>query len=164
MQRRCSRRACGAQLSDNLPMSIDTAAEDRLLANIKAGLPELEALLSRASSHWEYEDYVYRFYHQSFKVFGVQSMTSTIVAALRALLPDAEMNGDFLTIVAEGTGHRFSTEMNAKWAATTRPLLEAFFHARFMLEMVVKYGRALDTPPQMLPSGWAAVLYLYGLR
>ena len=27
-----------------------------------------------------------------------------------------------------------------------------------------KYGRELDEPPDSLPSGWAAVLYLYGLR
>lgn len=54
--------------------------------------------------------------------------------------------------------------MNAKWDVTTRPLLEAFFHARFMLEMAIKYGRELDAPPKPLPSGWASVLYLYGLR
>ncbi len=33
-----------------------------------------------------------------------------------------------------------------------------------MLEMVVKYGQTLEAPPETLPSGWAAVLYLYGLR
>ena len=145
-------------------MSMDRAAEQQLLANIKQHLPELEALMERAQSHWEYEDYVYRYYHHSFKVFGVQSMTSKIAAALRDLLPDAEVNEDFLSIVEAGTGRTFTTDMNATWTATTRPLLEAFFHARFMLEMVVKYGRTLDAPPEMLPSGWAAVLYLYGLR
>jgi len=30
--------------------------------------------------------------------------------------------------------------------------------------MCVKYGRELEKPPEILPSGWAAVLYLYGLR
>lgn len=145
-------------------MPYDATYEQRLLANIKQQLPDLETLLQRANSHWEYEDYVYRFYHHSFKVFGVQGMTSTIVAALRSLLPDAKMNEDFLAIVTDGTGHTFSTEMNARWLPTTRPLVEAFFHARYMLEMAVKYGRELDEPPQMLPSGWAAVLYLYGLR
>ena len=48
--------------------------------------------------------------------------------------------------------------------AVTRPILEAFFHARYFLEMVCKYGRKLKAPPQVLPSGWAAVLYLYQLR
>jgi hypothetical protein len=145
-------------------MALDTTAEQRLLANIKERLPELEALLERARSHWEYEDFVYRFYHHSFKVFGIQSMTSRIVTALRDLLPAAQINRDFLAIIEAGTGHTFSTDMNATWTATTRPLVEAFFHSRFMLEMVVQYGRTLDTPPQTLPSGWAAVLYLYDLR
>jgi hypothetical protein len=145
-------------------MTMDRAAEERLLANIKQHLPELDALLERARSHWEYEDYVYRFYHQSFKVFGVQPLTLKIVAELRALLPDATMNRSFLAIIDEGTGRTFATEMNANWDVTTRPLLEAFFHARFMLEMTIKYGRELNVLPESLPSGWAAVLYLYGLR
>lgn len=145
-------------------MTMNRTAEQQLLTNIKQRLPELEALMERACSHWEYEDFVYRFYHQSFKVFGVQRMTSAIVGELRALLPDALINPDFLAITEEGTGKVFTIDMNARWAATSRPLLEAFFHARFMLEMVVKYGRTLDAPPETLPSGWAAVLYLYGLR
>ena len=145
-------------------MPHDHSRETRLLTAIKARLPELESLLEKAGSHWVYEDYVYRFYHQSFKVFGVQSMTSAIVTALQSLLPDVEMNSRFLAIVTEGTGKTFTYEMNAKWDVTTRPLLEAFFHARFMLEMCVKYGRELEEPPEILPSGWAAVLYLYGLR
>lgn len=30
--------------------------------------------------------------------------------------------------------------------------------------MVVKDGKELEEPPDMLPSGWAALLFLYGLR
>jgi hypothetical protein len=37
-------------------------------------------------------------------------------------------------------------------------------HARYMLEMAVKYGIELDGTPRFLPSGWAALLYLYDLR
>lgn len=143
---------------------MNLAAEQQLLTNLKLRMPELEKLLERARSHWEYEDYVYRFYHHSFKVFGVQSMTARIVDLLRQLLPDVPMNADFLGIIAAGTGLTFAPEMNATWTATTRPLLEAFFHARFMLEMAIKYGRELETPPQVMPSGWAALLYLYNLR
>lgn len=33
-----------------------------------------------------------------------------------------------------------------------------------MLQLAVKYAGKLDSPPPMLPSGWAAVLYLYRLR
>jgi len=55
-------------------------------------------------------------------------------------------------------------ECPGDWLTTTRPKLEAFFHAKFMLEMAVKYGTQLKEPPQGLPSGWAALLYLYDLR
>jgi hypothetical protein len=145
-------------------VAADLTAEQRLLANMKMQLPALETLMARACSEWEYEDFVYRFYHQSFKVFTVQSMTLTIVEALRNLLPDVPLNPWFQSIIDEGTGHTFDAAMNAAWLPTTRPMLEAFFHARFMLEMVVRFARSLDEPPQLLPSGWAAVLYLYGLR
>jgi hypothetical protein len=65
--------------------------------------------------------------------------------------------------VEAGTGHQFDTSCNDDWPRHTRTILEAFFHARFMLEMAVRYAD-LEEPPQMLPSGWAALLYLYELR
>ncbi len=136
----------------------------RLLKAIGARLPELEALREEVSSHWHAEDGFYRFYHQSFKVYALQSDTKRIVAALRALLPERELNGWFAQIVREGTGKTFAPEHNARWLAEARPILEAFFHAKTMLELAVKYGRELDSAPQTLPSGWAAVLYLFGLR
>ena len=39
-------------------------ANERLLQAIRDNLPALEALLKEATSHWGYEDPVYRFYHQ----------------------------------------------------------------------------------------------------
>jgi hypothetical protein len=42
-------------------------------------------------------------------------------------------------------------------------MVEAFFHARFMVEVAVKYGRELNQAPPILPSGWA-LLCPYGLR
>ena len=57
----------------------------------------------------------------------------------------------------------FEIEDNARWTEVTRPMLEAFFHARFFLEMAVRYAN-LEKPPQLLPSGYAALLCLYGLR
>jgi hypothetical protein len=73
------------------------------------------------------------------------------------------MNEWFLEIVALGTGHEFSLEHNSRWTEVTRPILEAFFHARFFPEMAVRYA-TLNSPPRPLPSGYAALLYLYGLR
>ena len=138
--------------------------EAKLLANIAASLDPLQDLLERCSDHWGYEDPVYRFYHQSFKVFGLQQSTREITASLQALAPSRPLNTWFLEIVRQGTGKEFSLQDNLNWTAVTRPIVEAFFHARFFLEMVCKYGKELQTPPQMLPSGWAAVLCLYNLR
>jgi hypothetical protein len=140
------------------------AREKKLLAAIKNNLPALEKLLSEATGHWGGEDLVYRFYHQSWKVYGAQDLTTRIVEALRALLPDVPLNEWFVAIVHEGTGRKFESADNKRWLEVTRPMLEAFFHGKWFLEMTVRYGHELDEPPTVLPSGWAGVLYLYGLR
>lgn len=136
----------------------------QLLRNLKASMPALEELLERCDSHWGYEDGVYRFYYQSFKVYGLQEMTTAIVAALQALAPERELNQWFVQIVGEGTGKTFELEHNSRWLEVTRPVIEAFFHARYFLEMGIRYGNKLEVPPCRLPSGWAALLYLYELR
>ena len=138
--------------------------EVKLLAAIKTALPRLEQLWQRTNDHWGYEDPVYRFYHQSFKVYQLQPVIGEIVQALQSLAPHLPLNPWFAQIVAEGTAGEFSMEVNQRWLEDTRPIVEAFFHARYFLEMVCKYGQELEEPPNSLPSGWAAVLYLYGLR
>ncbi len=139
-------------------------ANERLLQAIRQKLPALEALLEETSSHWGYEDPVYRFYHQSFKVYYLQGSTVRMVKALAELAPERKLNRWFEEIVEVGTGKEFTTESNQRWTTETRPILEAFFHARFFLEMACKYGHELESAPTMLPSGWAALLYLYDMR
>lgn len=124
---------------------------------------ELQELLDRCSDHWGYEDPVYRFYHQSFKVYWLQQTTRSIADRLQALAPGRPLHPWFVQIVQAGTGKTFRPEDNARWPEVTRPILEAFFHARYFLEMAVRYGE-LEAPPQLLPSGYAALLHLFGLR
>ena len=139
------------------------AGTDALLKAIKEQLPGLTKLLGDVSRESIYEDWVYRFYHQSFKVYYAQETTRQIVTALENLSPQP-LNPWFRQLVAEGTGNLFDNEHNSRWLEVTRPILEAFFHAKFFLEMAVKYGNELQMAPAILPSGWAALLYLYGLR
>lgn len=136
----------------------------QLLSNIKQQLPKLEKLLAQVESHWGIEDGFYRFYHQSFKVYPVQQATEEICDALQNLLPGRPMNQWFGKIVTDGTAGKFEISHNQDWLQHTRPILEAFFHAHFFLKMAVKYGRELQSAPGSLPSGWAAVLYLFNLR
>jgi len=90
------------------------AAEKALLAKLRERSAALSDLLARSSDHWGYEDPVYRFYHQSFKVYYLQEETKSIVAALRDLAPDRPLNPWFLEIVTLGTGHEFTAEHNAR--------------------------------------------------
>lgn len=115
------------------------ALESELLKQLKARLPELEALLEKSDSHWHGEDGFYRFYHPSFKVYHLQADTEVIVAALCDLLPGRELNEDFVRIMDEGTGRKFEAKDNQRWHEETRPILEAFFHARMMLQLAVRY-------------------------
>lgn len=165
--------------------SLDTwhANASHLLSRIKDRLPRLEKLLEDVGGHWCREDGIYRFYHQSFKVCYLQTATLQIVEALRELWPERELNAWFQQIVAEGTVGAapplkrdddplvlgapipaFDYSWNADWLAKTRPIVEAFGHAHFMLEMAVKYGREIENVEAVLPSGWAALLYLYDTR
>jgi len=134
-----------------------------LFRRLKEDVPALENLLGQCTD-LGYEDLIYRFYHQSLKVYFLQDTTVAIVAALQALAPERSMNEWFMKIVQEGTGKTFKRADNRNWLVVTRPILEAFFHARYLLEMAVKYGKELEYPPNSLPSGWAALLYLYNLR
>jgi len=136
----------------------------QLLPAIHARRAELTELLAKYSSHWGYEDGVYRFYHHSFKVLRLTRSTEEIVAALRALLPARELNEQFMEIIREGTRYRTEDSGDEEVELSTpRQIVEAFFHARFMLEMAVRYA-SLEEPPHCLPSGWAALLYLYDIR
>ncbi len=139
-------------------------SDPELLAALRAHLPELRRLLEEVSDHWGEEDGVYRFYHQSFKVYKLQDSTTRIAQALSQVWPAAPLNDWFRHIVNEGTGRRFEPAHNQRWLSETRPIVEAFFHAKYFLTMACRYGAELDEPPSTLPSGWAAVLYLYGIR
>jgi hypothetical protein len=158
-----------ADESDEPPAPPTRSASDResaeriLLGHLRTRGAPLSELLERCSGHWDFEDSIYRFYHQSFKVYGLQAQTEEIVRELSALVPGRRLNAWFLAIVEQGTGRHFEAADNARWTETTRPMVEAFFHARFFLEMAVRYAH-LEQPPNPLPSGYAALLYLYDLR
>lgn len=136
---------------------------DQLLRNIKSSYPELRKLLKEINSHWCYEDRVYRFYHGSFKVYYLQYETRRIVEALKKLAPEGFVFcSTFQDLMKKGAGNKkWKQSHNMNWERHTRIFLEAFFHAKYFLEMAVKYGKVLDEAPTIMPSGWAAILSLY---
>ena len=81
------------------------------------------------------------------------------------IAPDGRCFCDvFRAVLEAGTGRKFQGDDNEHWVERTAPIVKALLHARYFLEMAVKYAAQLETPPQSLPSGWAAMLSLYGIR
>ena len=147
---------------------------NNLVLALRDKMPVLENLFVKVQDNWVHEDGIYRFYHRSFKVYPLQDATIEIVSVLQSIAPERKLTEYFMTIIQEGTGKSFNSKSNQRWLKETRPIVEAFFHARYFLEMAVKYGKELDlvenTNPEaieekfsvgFIPSGFAALLHLY---
>jgi hypothetical protein len=136
-----------------------------LLQNMHKSASDLQQLLDEANDRWTHEDGIYRFYHQSFKVFDLQSQTDRMTAALRTIAPqDQPFCELFQRMLRNGTGRTFKLEDNASWFDTVSPIVFAFLQARYFIEMAVRYAKELEEPPQPMASGWAALLCLYDIR
>ena len=138
--------------------------DQALLEAVKTNLPQLESLLAEFLD--EYEDRIYRFYHHSFKVYSLQHYTLKAREVFKTIADttNGRLCGLFEEIVASGTGVKFEIDHNKDWLLHTRPIVEAFLHAKYFLEMMVKLARETDKAPTVLPSGWAAILELYNRR
>jgi len=142
-----------------------------MLRNIQRDLPKLEAILYGINECEEYEDYVYRFYHYSFKVYRLQYVTQKMVEALMELNPNENKQTSrfFEQIILDSMKvGAFKEEHNKNWTKHTRPIIEAFLHAKYFIEMAVKYGKRYKkrktAPHPTIPTGWAALLELYNMR
>ena len=140
-----------------------------LLDNIKKALPDLKKCLLKAEQ--SEEDGIYRFYHHSFKVYWFRELIKeTILIFIRISPHDTKKTEDifdkfFLEIITEGAyGEEWKRDHNSEWGKHTRPIIETFFHIKYFLEMMIKYGEKLEEAPNLLPSGWAALLELYNIR
>ena len=107
--------------------------DQQLLDTIKAHLPALDQLVEMLE--YDYEDRMYRFYYQSFKVYDLQSFTTQALDVLQQIAHaiDRPLSPWFTEITAQGLGVHFVMEHNQHWLEKTRPILEAFFHAKTML-------------------------------
>ena len=142
----------------------EDALRNCLLARLKEKGGEIRALLEKMERHQGIEDRFYRFYHQSLKVYYVQELTQEAAELLQSLLPERPLNAWFRQIVSEGTGKAFELSHNENWLQHTRPMVEAVFNAHYFVKMACKYGQELEAQPLGLPSGYAALLYLFDLR
>lgn len=140
--------------------------EARILQNIPAYAEDIRALLTRIRDVWGEEDKIYRFYHESFKVYDLQQYTVEMFELIRTIgdVKASELNPLFMQIIREGTDKHFDTSHNSRWGYETRPILEAFWHTKHMLEMMLTYGFSEEPSETVLSSGWATVLSIYRIR
>ncbi|MBW5448628.1 hypothetical protein GE107_21510 [Cohnella sp. CFH 77786] len=136
--------------------------EEQLIKNINTNSLKIEEMYEKVSGHWVYEDLIYRFYHHSFKAFRSQEYTEEMVSLFSSLL-NVELNERFMRIVRQGTGKVFDNKVNDYWSEETRPIVDAFLHAKYFLDMLYRY-REKEVRSSSLPSGWASILYLYNIR
>ena len=128
-------------------MTLFRTAEAELLSSIKAHLDELRQLQSSADERFGAEDLIYRYYHGSFKVFGIQTITLSIVTLLSRLAPGRELNAAFHTIVEAGT--HVEKVAGVKVGLEKRP-------GFFIPARIDGIGEHVPSP---LPGAWASVLY-----
>jgi hypothetical protein len=140
------------------------ASANRLLENIRQHRDAVNRLLSEFGGYEP--DFVYRFYHQSFKVFGAKPFIEQAKSLFEQLAPKSvSLNTWFCSIVDKAIAKEFDiSKTNPNWIAETEPILEAFWHCKYFLEQMIIAADELERAPEVLPSGWAAVLYLYNLR
>jgi hypothetical protein len=136
-----------------------------LLSRIKARMAEIDALVAEFADQWAEEDGVYRFYHQSMKVFHLQAPVRKAFKLISEIGGEEDQPNEwYCQIVKEGTEHDFNEQTDDDWLAQTRPIREAFWHTKYFLTMMAKYGKELETVTMPIASGWAAVLCLFELR
>src|ERR1700676_3938422 len=107
-----------------------------LFHRIKARLQELEdvaATLEEAE-----EDGVYRLYHGSYKVFDLHDPVKAAFKLIKKIEVDSDPPySECARIVEAGTKHQFSATTNENWEAETKPILEAFWHTKYFINMMV---------------------------
>lgn len=135
-----------------------------LLERFRAGLPGLRWALEGYATVHEPEESMDRFYRRSRKFYRLQDSTLRMLKMLQSVLPHQPLNDSFMQILREGSWKVWQKEQDDRWMEETRPILEAFFHARWFTAVCAKYAELLPHAPRTMPGGWGGVLSLYNLR
>ena len=139
------------------------ALSETLLVNIKSEKETLDNLVS--SFEKSEPEFIYRFYHQSFKVFGYKELIRYTVQFLEKLAPESSnLNVWYQGIIDLGLAKDFTDSTNDNWLSETQPLVEAFWHTKFFVTQMKSSAVSLEPLQKFCLTFGAAVLYLYGLR
>lgn len=165
-----NKRSTRELLGQRLPPERQDARVQQLDANRRRYAGEIRRLADAFSSqHGVMEDGVYRFYHQSIKVSTLYAMGLQAVDFFTRLCPAGCRIYPWFAEIAEDAKRAWTSPpdlraRNANWTTHARPPVELAFHCDYFLEQLVRYEAEEFASLVVLPSGVAAVLYLYGLR
>ncbi len=139
--------------------------EQKLRENIMNNLRTLKELQTLIDDEDVYETKLYKFYNYSYKVYHLQEYTLSIVETLKKLLDEPLHKKNFMRQIELGTGKEFVPGHKVEWFKETVHITNAFLHAKYMLDMILKYGATGDDGrAPNFAYGWAAVLCLYNIR
>ena len=148
-------------------MKLQESRRQRLFKNIQENKEEILSLHKKYCCY-VYEDRVYRFYHASLKVFWLQDAISDTLKLLHKLSPRRrpnELDEYFIKIIEDAQKEgEFKREYNEDFSKHARPVLEAYFHCKYFIDMLVKSLEFEENPRGGITSGWGAILELYNLR
>jgi hypothetical protein len=146
----------------------------RLFEKIQQYQDDILTLADHASG-MVYEDRMYRFYHASLKVFWMQDEIEDTMKLFKKLSPSRPYSFDkwFLQIIEDAKSQGlFKREYNKDFPSHARPVVEAYLHCKYFLEMLAESTKLKEDPMVSckegrifgIPSGYAAILELYNLR
>jgi hypothetical protein len=139
--------------------------QNKLLHLIKINKKELRRIIKEISKNDLFENHMYRFYSESYKVIHIRDQVIRMIELLKKLAPEGyKLNEKFNEIIA---GIEYDKNLDEEdfqnEISKSRQYTEALFHCKFLLENSIKYGRSLRKAPEILPYGWACLISLYNI-
>ena len=145
-----------------IPMTHDQTSP-AVPSRLSTQLPRLRELLAQTERSYLHH-LMSKFYRQGCALYEHQAMTEEMVSALASIAPEGHgFCIQFQEIIRLGTGREFKLEDNNHWTERAGAIVQAFLHARYFLEMAVRYATELSDPPERLPSGWCAMCNLFDI-
>lgn len=140
-------------------------AQDELLKQLELRRDDIAQFRERLVL--DGDDLVYRFFHQSFKVYRLQAVNREAVEFLETFLkPEHERGFDFQMreLIAAGAGNiEFKDEHNLEWGRHTRPFVELYLHVKHILDCMLEAPEA-QKEKSCLTIPFATVLSCFNLR
>ena len=131
-------------------------------AKIVSEWPRLRELLTELNRPPIYFNLMSKFHRHDCLIYEYQAFTLQMVSALRSLAPEGHgFCNEFREIVQAGTGREFQLDDNNHWLQRVAPIVQAFLHARCLLEMAVQCVELTGLPNQFSFLGVAMLMNLF---